>query len=405
MNDFPGVSTHPAGKLSTGAVLDIGLKCPHSCAFCYYSFLDGGTDQFAGLRTASLRSTADCLEIVRLLAENGLTHLDITGGEPTTHPGLADIVRAASGLGLGVRVITLGQFLLRKQAGGTLLEALLGAGLTDLLFSLHASNPESFRAICGGSLNTVLAALDRLDERGFQYGANTVITEQNLAQLPDIARLAAGRGVYTANFIAFNAYHAWRGQDQATLLQTSYAAIRPRLEKAAAILAAADVAVNIRYVPLCAFPKLARHVVGVLGVPYDPYEWRNRCLNHDREPAYCAEPLPIPAGGVREIFAFAPLDETLQGGTRVCGMRGERFKFFPAQCAECPARSACDGVDPTYLARYGAGEFQPLDLPTQGPLLAARLAYLPPHLVKMRPEADMRGAIGHGALGRGAAQD
>ncbi|MDP3426788.1 MAG: radical SAM protein [Humidesulfovibrio sp.] len=393
MTTFPGIYTHPPGALSNGAVLDIGLKCPHSCAFCYYSFLDGGPEQFSGLRKASLRSTADCLEIVREVARNGLRHLDITGGEPTVHPGLTDIVREAAGLGLGVRCISLGQFLLRKQAQGTLLEALLDAGLTDILFSLHAADPESFRTLSGGSLETVQAVMDRLDARGFQYSCNTVITEKNLRQLPDIARMAVKRGIYAANFIAFNAYHAWRGQEQAKLLQTSYSAIRPQLEEAVAILTADNAAVNIRYAPLCAFPSLARHVVGVLGVPYDPYEWRNRCLNHDQPPAHCAEPLPIPATGIREIFAFSALDETLPDGTRVCGMRGDRFKFFPAQCGECPAQGACDGVDPTYLARYGAAEFAPLDLPTQGPLLAARLEYLPPFLVKMQAQADMRGAI------------
>jgi len=128
-------------------------------------------------------------------------------------------------------------------------------------------------------------------------------------------------------------------------------------------------------------------------VAYDPYEWRNRCLNHDSPPAYCAEPLPIPASGVRGIYDFSPLDETLPDGTRLCGMRGQRFKLFPAQCRDCAVQGACDGVDPVYLSRHGAAEFAPLQAATQGPLLRARLDYPPPFLVKMRPEADMRGAI------------
>ena len=291
--DFPGVSLHTPGTCSRGAVLDVGLRCPHSCAFCYYSFFDGTTAQFAGLRKASLRETADCLEIVREIARHGLDHLDITGGEPCVHPDLPAIVAEAARLGLAVRVITLGQFLLRTRGGATLLDTLLEAGLSDVLFSLHAAEPAAFQATCGGSLESVLRAMDVLDARGFQYGCNTVIMERNRRQLPEIARLAASRGVYTVNFIAFNAYHAWRGQEQAATLEASFTKIRPYLEEAVAILTAAGIAVNIRYVPLCAFPSLARHVVGVLGVAYDPYEWRNRCLNHDRPPAYCAEPLPM----------------------------------------------------------------------------------------------------------------
>ncbi len=391
--DFPGVSPHRPGTPSRGAVLDVGLRCPHSCAFCYYSFLDGTPRQFSGLRKADLRKAKDCLAIVRGIAGHGLNHLDITGGEPCVHPGLRDMVAEAASLGLPSRVITLGQFLLRARGEGTLLDALLAAGLTDFLFSLHAAEPEAFKTTCGGSLETVHAAMDRLDAQGFQYGCNTVIMERNRRQLPAIARAAAARGVYVVNFIAFNAYHAWRGQEQADALQASFSRIRPYLEEAVAILTAAGVAVNIRYVPLCAFPSLARHVVGVLGVPYDPYEWRNRCLNHDRDPAYCAEPLPVPQSGVRPQYAFSFLDETLPSGVRLCGQRGERFKLFPAKCLDCPAREACDGVDPGYLARHGAEEFAPLALSTQGPLLTARLAYLPPFLVKSAPGADMRGAI------------
>jgi pyruvate-formate lyase-activating enzyme len=391
--DFPGVSFHQPGSLSRGAVLDVGLRCPHSCAFCYYSFLDGSRRQFSGIRQAGLRATEDCLAIIKAIAGHGLNHLDITGGEPCIHPGLVDMVAAATRLGLASRVITLGQFLLRRRGQGSLLDDLLAAGLTDLLFSLHAAEEAAFQATCGGSLTTVLAAMDRLDAASFPYGCNTVLLEQNRRQLPAIARLAAARGVYVVNFIAFNAYHSWRGQEQAARLQASFTRIRPYLEEAVAILTAAGVAVNIRYVPLCAFPALARHVVGVLGVPYDPYEWRNRCLNHDRDPAYCAAPLPVPASGVRPTYVFSALGDTLASGMRLCGQRGQGFKFFPAVCLPCPAREACDGVDPAYLARHEAGEFAPLDLETQGPLLTARLAYRPSFLVKTAPGADMRAAV------------
>lgn len=391
--EFPGIFTHTPGDLSRGAVLDVGLKCPHSCLFCYYSYWDGGDSQFTGLRKSSMRDTESCVEIVREIARNGLNHIDITGGEPTIHPGLVDIVAEATNQGVATRCITLGQFLDRKYENTTLLNGLLDAGLTDLLFSFHAADPASYKEACGGSLDKLFGAMDVLDDRGFQYGCNTVIMERNRKQLPEIAKMAVSRGIYVVNYIAFNAYHAWRGQDQAQSLQASYANIRPYLEEAIDILTEAGIAVNIRYAPLCAFPSSARHVVGVLGVPYDPFEWRNRCLNHDREPAYCAEPLPIPKGGVRDLFEATSLDETLPDGTDVCGMRGDRFKFFPVQCAECPAKEACDGVDPVYLERHGAGEFSPLEMSAQGPLLKARLDYLPPHLVKVSPDADMRGAI------------
>lgn len=393
MKQFPGVHLHSPGSLSLGGVLDVGLKCPHSCLFCYYSFWGGGDDQFQGLRNEKFRSREDCLAIIRKLAENGLMHVDITGGEPTAHPDIVDIVATASESGIASRCITLGQFLMRQRGNGTLLDELLNVGLTDLLFSLHAVEAEAFHNTCKGDLKRVFAAMDVLDTRGIQYACNCVIMERNLRQLPEIARLAVQRGIYAINFIAFNAYHAWRGAEQARSLQSSYSKIRPFLEEAVAILTEGGVAVNIRYVPLCVFPSLTRHVVGVLGVPYDPYEWRNRCLNFDKSPEYCAEPLPLPESGVRDIFAFGPVESPLADGTTVCGMRGDRFKYFPTQCAECQARKACDGVDPVYLSRYGSEEFAPIQASSSGPLLKARLQYLPPFLLKTQQDTDMRGAI------------
>jgi len=45
---------HQPGAPARSGVLDLGLKCVHSCRFCYYSFHEGSEDQFAPLRKAGL---------------------------------------------------------------------------------------------------------------------------------------------------------------------------------------------------------------------------------------------------------------------------------------------------------------------------------------------------------------
>jgi pyrroloquinoline quinone biosynthesis protein E len=375
-----GIYLHKPGTLSPRGILDVGLKCVHSCRFCYYSFWDKSPDQFRALRQARFRTGADCREILSGLAAQGLSFYDVTGGEPTLHPEIVDIVRFGTGLGLKSRLITLGQFL---QGPDGLLERLLDAGLTDFLFSMHSVEERSFKEFTGGSWERLGRVMQALDKRGFAYGANTVIFDGNYERLEDIAREAAARGVYVHNFIIFNAYHEWNSVHRVAGVQARFTDVAPRLERAVAILEGAGIAVNIRYVPLCVFPGLARHVVGVLGLPYDPFEWRNRACNYDREPSFCSEILPIPESGVRERFAFAPLGERLACGTELMGMRGERFTVFPAKCASCAARPACDGVDPKYLERNGDGELAPFaraDL--DGPLLRERLEYAAAHRVK-----------------------
>ena len=389
-----GVYFHKPGMLSPRGILDVGLKCAHSCRFCYYSFWDKSDDQFRALRQAVFRTGEDCRGILSGLAAQGLGFYDITGGEPTLHPDLAGIVQHGTSLGLKSRLITLGQFLLGPE---NLLERLLESGLTDFLFSVHSIEAESFKQFTGGSWERLKQVMESLDRKHFSYGANTVIFEGNYERLPDIARESTRHHVYVHNFIIFNAYHEWNSTHRVAGVQARFADIAPRLEKAVAILEASGIAVNIRYVPLCVFPGLEKHVVGVLGLPYDPFEWRNRACNYDKDPAYCSEILPLAASGVREQFAFAPLSETTAAGVELMGMRGDHFKLFPDVCRDCAARPACDGVAPSYLKCHGTGELRPFaQAVLDGPLLRSRLDYGAAHRVKAEPYADhlaLRGRV------------
>jgi len=393
----PGFYLHRPGTPAQSGVLDLGLKCVHSCRFCYYSFHGGSEDQFAPLRKAGLRSTGDCREILRLFKAQGFRRFDVTGGEPTLHPDLPELIRYASAeLGLSARVITLGQMLgnAGKGRANILLDDLLDAGIADFLFSLHAVDEDTFRDFTGGSFARLRRAMSLLDREGMQYGANTVVFRGSTPMLPDIARFSADHGVFQHNFILFNAYHAWSGSARAAGVQESFGAIAPRLAEAVEILTGAGAAVNIRYAPLCAFPELRRHVVGVMGQQFDPYEWRNRACNPDREPEYCAGAVELPDNGVRDAHAWSPLDESLENGVRLTGGRGEGFKVFAGPCRECAAMGACDGLDRGYLELYGDGELQPFtDIETRGPLLQDRLDYAQAFVVKLGQKAAMREAI------------
>lgn len=374
------VYLHEPGTLSPRGILDVGIKCPHSCRFCYYSFHDGSDDQFGALRRAAFRSGGDCKAIMDGLADQGLAFADITGGEPCAHPDMAGIVAHATSRGLRTRVITLGQLLTGRDR---LLDRLLEAGLTDALFSMHAQNEDDFKRFTGGSWKRLLGVMENLDARAFPYGANTVIFEGNRERLEDLARESARHAVYVHNFIIFNAYHEWNTANRVAGVQARFSDVAPVIERAVGVLDRAGIAVNLRYVPLCVFPGLARHVVGVLGLPYDPFEWRNRACNPEKSPEFCSSVIPIPASGVREQFALRPGEGRTGAGVEYVAMRGDKFKLFPPACAKCAAMEACDGMDPKYLELHGAGELRPFARARlEGPLLAERLEYAPAHRVK-----------------------
>ncbi|NCB31085.1 MAG: radical SAM protein, partial [Clostridia bacterium] len=225
---------HPSGQVSRWGVVDVGLRCPHSCAWCYYAYLPDGADKpkkHAGIRTAPWKETDMLLAQVEAMAKNGFLGYDFTGGEPTLHPGLVDIVQRSTELGLSSRLITLSQFLGKKK----LLERLLDAGLTDVLFSYHTCDHKLFHKLTGGDLAKMESAMDVLGERNFQFGVNVVAVNETYPLLPDLARAIIKRNAYVANIIVMNAYYGW-SNETANEVRASYTDVAPYIREAVAIL-------------------------------------------------------------------------------------------------------------------------------------------------------------------------
>lgn len=392
--DESGYFLHPPGKLSRGAVLDVGLKCVHSCRFCYYSYLDGSDDQFRGMRRAEFRSLEDCKEILRRLKANGFVNFDVTGGEPTLHQGIIEIIRYAhQELGLKGRIITLGQYLMRRMKNckhDKLIDDLLEAGLVNFLFSMHAVDESLFERLTGESWDKQRRAMAYLDERGFQFTTNTTVVEWNYKHLPEIAREILKHGIYLHNFIIMNAYYEWNRDGRAFGVQARYSDIYPYLREAVEILESHDVAVNIRYAPLCTVRGMEKNLVGMVGVRYDPYEWMNAAGHFGGTPEQCAAAIAIPEGGIEAHLLYRDIVGVHDNGVRVSGMRGHNLKHFAEGCACCAARPVCDGIDPNYLKHHGPGEFTPYAEPQRAPLHKDRYPYLMPFLVKTGQYADMK---------------
>ena len=349
---------HPPGQLSNRGVLDVGLKCPHSCKFCYYSFSDGSDDQFRGMRRASFRPNEECRQILDGFAAGGLTHFDVTGGEPTLHPEIVELVRyARHELNLRARMITLGQFLTRQRSRGRppLLDDLLDAGLDDFLLSVHAVDPELFARATGARLERLNEVMDTLDGQDFSYCTNTLVYQENYRHLPDIAHELASRRVRVANFIVMNTYFNWNDAGRVLGVQARYRDIRPYLEHAACVLEEAGVGVNIRYGPYCAYRGLERHFVGVLGVELDPYEWRSTLRTG-------------------QVKTYRDVNDYLQRQRAQLDDPGSMYsKTFGPACGVCSLRLICDGVDAKYVDQYGWDEFlpqikQPDEEPARDPL-------------------------------------
>jgi len=385
-----GLYVHTPGRLSRWGVVDVGLKCVHKCKFCYYSFLDGSPDQFAGMAHAKFQAVEHLNALVDSLAQNGFVGFDVTGGEPALSPSIVQIVRRAVEHGLAARIITLGQYLMRamRSAPGhaRLIDGLLEAGVADFLLSIHAVEPEAFDAITGGSWIAMRSAMEYLDEKGFDYCSNTTVFEDNFRSLPAIARELAKHRVYVANFIVMNAYYAWGRPDAPTRkVQAHYSEIRPYLLEARDLLEEAGIAVNVRYAPLCTMRGMERNLVGIAGVRHDPHEWMN-AIDHMR-------PGPGAEMGRRLALHDYQMQYRLEPPTSAGTVAHRADKIFPKKCRSCRAISICDGIDRRYLCECGTDELEPYSQ-FRGDLLdRERLAYLPAFVVKTAPYADACRAV------------
>ncbi len=387
-----GVLVHEPGRLSRWGVVDVGLKCVHSCRHCFYSWLGGETDQFAGMRRAGWHSVENLLTLVDSLAEHGFLGFDITGGEPTAHPRIVEVVKRGAGKGLAPRIITLGQFLTRRS----LLERLLDAGLVDFRFSLHATEPEMFYRMTGGDLNLLVSAMDGLQRIGFQYVTNTTITEQNYRVLPEIASWIAGRAeIYQTTWLFFMPYYEWSGA-HAGDHRVKYSEIAAYLREAVATVEAAGIGATIRYAPQCTIRGMERNHVGIVGVRHDPHEWMN-AIDHKADPETTTVDEARAMGQrlrLRDIETGFPLGprEGAIGDMQIFAAR-PAGKLFPKKCQSCRAILVCDGVDPGYLAQFGDDELEPYT-EFRGDLLdRERLRYRAAHVIKTAPYADARGVV------------
>lgn len=345
--------SHPIGELSPSGVLDVGLRCVHSCNFCYYSYWDGTGDQFAGMRKAPWRTKAELLSTLDDFKKWGLTRFDVTGGEPTLHPDLVELMAYAHHtLGLRARITTLGQFLDRPVRGAKrpLIEALHEAGVRELLFSLHAVDRDLFHTITKADLSKLLAGIEHADDLGMTWMTNTVVHKHNADHLPAIARHLAPTKAHLVNFIVMKVEWGWsHDPNGAVERKARYSDLLPSLREAVQILEAAGKAVNIRYGPYCAYPGLEKNLVGFKGVQLDPFEWRNGTRGGEGEGPYGKPPFLF--FEKREDYErLHPRDVETKPGYNMT---------FGAQCGSCALRAICDGVDRDYAREHGWDELVP----------------------------------------------
>ena len=136
----------------------------------------------------------------RVARKLGVTHVKITGGEPTVRRDLLDIVAALDSVGFEDLSMTTNGIHLRRLAA-----PLRDAGLDRITFSIDSLRPDRYRDITGGGrLDLVHDGLDAAVEAGFErIKVNMVVMPGvNDDEVVDFAALARDRP-WTIRYIEY----------------------------------------------------------------------------------------------------------------------------------------------------------------------------------------------------------
>ena len=306
------------------ADIKVGFACNNRCVFCAQ-----------GEKRSERGAIAYDELIARLESVKGETGgLVLTGGEPTMHKDLLRVVASAAAMGYrSIQIQTNGRMLAYPQA----IQALLRAGATEFAPSLHGSTaaihdaltraPRSFAQTTTGIRNVT-----RLD---VPVVTNTVITQSNVHDLPNIVALLGELGVRHAQLAFVHPVGS---------AETHFDSVVPRLP---------DVVEPLR---------LAREVAHALdvrlvteGIPY--------CFLRGMEELAVEEQIPhttvIDLDGQRANYSEW---RTVEG------------KSHGPQCAPCARRGVCEGPWREYPARFGWEEFVALDPLLTSPLTSRKSA-------------------------------
>ncbi|MBU1110079.1 radical SAM protein [Patescibacteria group bacterium] len=149
-------------KITKRAVLYVTMLCNASCKFCYYRF-------------ESNRKHTPLEDIKKNLSsfkkDYGIEYVDITGGEPTIHPQIIDIVKSSCDIGIKPTVIT-------NALKPDVISSLVENGLEDLLVSIQGFRDGHDEVVgISGAYEKIIETLTVLKSKSFEFRFNTVLTK------------------------------------------------------------------------------------------------------------------------------------------------------------------------------------------------------------------------------------
>jgi cyclic pyranopterin phosphate synthase len=195
------------GRVVTYLRVSVTDRCNLRCRYCM---------PVEGVRfhdPADVLTWDELLRVVRAAASLGVSRIRVTGGEPTTRPGLVDFVREVAGTP-GIRDVsmTTNGMLLKGMA-----EDLRGAGLRRVNISVDSLRADRFRHLTHfGDLEAVLGGVEAALEAGLEpVKLNCVaLRGENDDELVDFVALTEHRPLHVRfiELMPLGTSHPWTAE-------------------------------------------------------------------------------------------------------------------------------------------------------------------------------------------------
>lgn len=159
--------------------IKIGFRCNNHCKFC----IQGNKRDIIPVKPEE-----EIQENLKQSFHQGVREVVFTGGEPTLHPNLLNLIRFTEGLGYKqIQIQTNG----RLFAYLNFCKEVIAAGANEFGVSLHGhlAKTHDFLTSVPGSFNQVIQGIKNLKSLNQKIITNTVITTKNYKYLPEIAKL------------------------------------------------------------------------------------------------------------------------------------------------------------------------------------------------------------------------
>jgi pyrroloquinoline quinone biosynthesis protein E len=188
-------------------VAELTYRCPLRCLYC------SNPVDFA--LTRDELSTDEWRRAFSEAADLGVVQLHLSGGEPMLRDDLVDLIQHARACDLYTNLIT----------GGTLLDeakllSFRDAGLEHIQLSIQGAALVTAETVAGVRSHEKKLAVARLISKlGFPFTLNVVLHRLNIAEVPDLIRLAVDLGAQRLE-LANTQFYAWGAENRRTLMPT-----------------------------------------------------------------------------------------------------------------------------------------------------------------------------------------